>query len=345
MAAQAVNSLLMAIIAASEVPLVLLDGDCTVLAASRSFVQIYQMETVRETGLSLYEMQDSEWDVPELRSLLNATISGHPQAGKQEIDHVRRGRGSRRLVLGAERLTYADPGNTRMLLTIADVTDARLTERIREKALLEKTVLLKELQHRIANSLQIIASVLMQSASRIQSEETRTHLYDAHRRVMSVAAIQRHLSSVTDSDVGMRAYLTELCQSIRASMMNSDQNLELHVEVDDSMATADFSMSIGLVVTELVINALKHAFVNRRGGTINVTYNGRDKDWLLSVVDDGVGIPTNPLLRHAGLGSSIVSAIAHRLSARIERADANPGTRVSISSASRAKAGTSLKSM
>ncbi|QXQ07396.1 sensor histidine kinase [Sphingosinicellaceae bacterium] len=345
MAASAVNSLLMAIIAASEVPLVLLDGDCTVVAASRSFSQIYETDPVCGSGLSLYEIQDGAWEVPGLRSLLSATISGHPPVGKHEIDHIQRGRGSRRLVLGAERLDYGDPDNTRLLLTIADVTDARLAEKIREQVLHEKTVLLKELQHRIANSLQIIASVLMQSAGRIHSEETRTHLYDAHHRVMSVAAIQRHLSSVTDSDVEMGAYLTELCESLRASMMNGDQDLELQVKVDDSMATADFSMSIGLVVTELVINALRHAFPDGRGGTINVTYEGRDEDWSLSVVDDGVGIPTDPLLRHAGLGTSIVSAIAHRLSARIERADANPGTRVSVSSSDRMKARPLLRSV
>ncbi|QXQ06201.1 sensor histidine kinase [Sphingosinicellaceae bacterium] len=257
-------------------------------------------------------------------------MAGYSKIGSFEIDLERQGKGARRLVLGAQRMDYADWDNIRIILTIADVTDARLAERIKERVLEEKTILLRELRYRFANSLQIIASVLMQSASRIHSEETRSHLYDAHHRVMSVAAIQRHLTNVTESGVQMRTYLTELCQSICASMINRDQSLALQVHIDDSMATADFSMSIGLVVTELVINALKHAFPGQRAGTINVTYNGFKKDWLLSVIDDGIGMPTNSLHHHAGLGTSIVSAIAHRLSARVEREDANPGTKVSV---------------
>ena len=77
-----------------------------------------------------------------------------------------------------------------------DVTDARIAEKLKDDLLKEKAVLLQELQHRVANSLQIIASVLMQSARRVQSDEARTHLQQAHQRVMSVASLQHHLAAV-----------------------------------------------------------------------------------------------------------------------------------------------------
>ena len=73
-------------------------------------------------------------------------------------------------------------------LAVADVTAARAADKLKDDLLREKAILLQEVQHRVANSLQIIASVLLQSARKVQSEETRGHLKDAHNRVMSVAA-------------------------------------------------------------------------------------------------------------------------------------------------------------
>ena len=326
----AMNSLLLAIIAASDVPLVLLDGNSNILAASTSFNASFSSNMANPAGQSLFALGAGDWNVPEMRSLIEATISGCSKIGSYEIDLFRQGQGTRRLVLGAEKLSYADPSKTRMLLTIADVTEARLAERLKETILEEKTILLLELQHRVANSLQVIASVLMQSARRVQSEEIKTHLFEAHNRVMSVATVQRHLTATTISNVDMRAYLTELCQSIGASMISHDHDLVLTMNIDESVTTADFSISIGLVVTELVINALKHAFPGQRSGTINITYNGADAAWMLSVADDGVGRPTDPRLHYTGLGTSIVRAIADRLSAQIEHDDGHPGTKVSM---------------
>ena len=120
------------------------------------------------------------------------------------------------------------------------------------------------MQHRVANSLQIIASVLMQSARRVQSEEARGHLQNAHRRVMSIAAVQRQLSHVQRRQRRTSCtYLTQLCESLGASMI-ADKRLSISVTVDDSVVEADVSVSLGLIVTELVINALKHAFPDQR---------------------------------------------------------------------------------
>lgn len=93
-------------------------------------------------------------------------------------------------MLNAQRLDYGDVDGVRVLLSIADVTDMRLAEKLRDDLIREKEILLREVQHRVANSLQIIASILMQSARQVQSEETRSHLTLAHGRVMSIAAVQ-----------------------------------------------------------------------------------------------------------------------------------------------------------
>ncbi len=195
----------------------------------------------------------------------------------------------------------------------------------------EKGLLLQELQHRVANSLQIIASVLMQSARRVQSDEIRTHLHAAHNRVMSVAAVQKQLSMSRLDDVQLRSYFSDLCESLGASMIRDHNQLSLAVTTDESIAGADVSVSLGLIVTELVINALKHAFPGDRAGKITVDYRSEGTDWTLSVGDDGVGIPKNPEHSKPGLRQQ------HRAGARQVQLDAlvvvtdnKPGTAVSI---------------
>jgi two-component sensor histidine kinase len=195
----------------------------------------------------------------------------------------------------------------------------------------EKDVLLRELQHRVANSLQIIASVLMQSARRVQSDEARLHLHDAHHRVMSIATLQRQLAAGTPGDVILRFYLNDLCNSIGASMIFDHSLTRIDVIVDDSVTSSDISVSLGLIVTELVINALKHAFPDRTTpGCITVEYWSRPTGWKLTVSDDGIGMPYEGEAKKPGLGTGIVDALSNQLDATVIVTDTAPGTRVAI---------------
>ncbi len=324
------DSLTLALVASSDAPIVLLDGEMVVIAASASFARAFNMKPDRIDRRSLFALGDGEWDVPQLRSLLQATLSGAAQVDAYEMDLKRPGHAPRRLVITAHQLDYADKANVRMLLTVSDVTDARLAERLKDDLVREKAILFQELQHRVANSLQIIASVLMQSARRVSSVETKGYLFDAHSRVMSVAALQSQLSVSSLGDVHLRKYFTDLCASIGASMIRDPEQLRLSVEADESVATADVSVSLGLIVTELVINALKHAFPESRGGAIVVGYQSHQADWELSVSDDGVGMPSGGAPTRTGLGTSIVEALSAQLSAKVSSTDNRPGTRVSV---------------
>ncbi len=324
------HSLALALVATSDAPILLLDGTSTVIAASESFSRAFQIERTHLEGLSLFALGAGEWDVPQLRSLLKATFSGAAHIDAYEMDLRREGQAVRRLVITAHMLEYGDPANVRLLLAVSDATDARMADHLKDALLREKDVLHQELQHRVANSLQIIASVLMQSARRVPSEETKSYLFDAHSRVMSVAALQRQLAASNVGEVALRGYFTELCDSIGASMIHDRKKLSLEVLADDGASTPEMSVSLGLVVTELVINALKHAFPNERGGHIVVRYETTGPDWTLSVSDDGVGMPKGAEPAKAGLGTSIVQALAKQLGASVEIADAHPGTRVSL---------------
>ncbi len=276
-------SLAMAVVASSHAPVLLLDENRAVVGASQAFCHAFGIDASTIAGREFASLGAGEWAIPQLHSLLKATASGFAEVKNYEFDLKREGRAPRCLILNAHKLNYGEGKAVRLLLAISDVTDARIAEKMNDDLLRDKGILLQELQHRVANSLQIIASVLMQSAKRVASDEARGHLHDAHHRVMSVAAIQKQLAVASIDRVSLRPYLTQLCESIGASMIHDRDQISLEVKSDESRVNANVSVSLGLVVTELVINALKHAFPEGRKGKIMVDYGSEGTDWTLSV--------------------------------------------------------------
>lgn len=320
----------LAVVVSSHEPLLLLAEDQTVIAASASFCRAFEIDPATVPGQPLGELGNGEWAMPKLASLLKVTAAGSAQVEGYEIDLKRPGRALRQLVVHARTLDDGDLEHIRLLVAITDVTDARAESRLKDDLVRDKAILLQEVQHRVANSLQIIASVLMQSARGVQSEEARGHLHNAHHRVMSIAALQRQLSTSSGGQVELRTYFTQLCQSLGASMIADPERLSIAVTADDSAVEADISVSLGLIVTELVINALKHAFLEERQGAIAIDYRSSGKDWTLSVTDNGIGMTAGSDAPRAGLGTGIVEALVRNLNGEIEVSDAAPGTIVTI---------------
>jgi len=320
----------MAVVTASHGPLLLLDGDLNIVGASQSFADTFGLDLSTLQGQKLSALGWGEWDDPRLRSLLGATASGAPPIDCYEFELTRPGLGPRALVIHAQRLAYLDADSVRLLVAVCDVTEKRADAREKAAALHQNYVLLQEVRHRVANSLQIIASVLMQHAKKTSSEETRGHLKDAHNRVMSIGALERQLSLSGDGEVELRTYFNQLCESLAASMIGDPDQISLTVTGPGGVVDGRVSVSLGLIVTELVINALKYAFPDGRRGAITIDCTMHGPNWTLVVSDDGVGMPTDPADRRKGLGTSIVEALAHQLDAVVATERANPGTRISI---------------
>jgi len=250
-----------------------------------------------------------------------------------EVEQDFSGLGRRTMLLNARNLFYEDNSQTTILLSIDDITERRAKERELKELLHQKEVLLQEMQHRVANSLQIIASILLIKARTVRSEETRLHLQDAHQRVMSVAAVQQQLqASESGAMIELGPYLSRLCETLAASMIGDRRPIYLQVHVSDGTASSTQAVSIGLIVTELVINAIKHAFPsNQQDGTVVVAYDLAAPNWRLSVSDNGIGRPEGESDRTTpGLGTTIVEALAKQLDARAETLTTKHGRTVSI---------------
>ena len=317
-------------------PMIVLDEELRVIAASRSFYSAFKVGAEDTQGRLLYALGAGQWDIPKLRVLLENIIPEHGVMEGYEVEHEFPDLGRRTMRLNARQLFYKEGANKAILLGIEDITAQRVLEREKEDLLRQKGVLLEELQHRVANSLQIIASILLMKARAVQSKETRLHLEDAHQRVMSVAAVQKQLyAAEATGSVEIAPYLEKLCASLATSMIGDTRPIALKVVGEGGSATSRQAESLGLIVTELVMNALKHAFPgDKTKGQITVAYDMIGTNWKLSISDNGIGKPTGGFAPgKSGLGTGIVKALAHQLDAQVETLAGPEGTTVSITHA------------
>jgi two-component sensor histidine kinase len=317
-------------------PVVVLDKALRVIAASRSFYSAFKVSPENTQGKPLYALGDGQWDIPKLRVLLEKIIPEHGVMEGYEVEHEFPDLGRRTISLDARQVFYDGGADTTILLGMEDVTERRILEREKDELLRQKGILLEEMQHRVANSLQIIASIILLKAKTVQSEETRIHLQEAHQRVISIAAVQQQLhASGVAGPVEMVPYLTRLCETLAASMIGGDRPISLKVIGEGGRATTRQAESLGLIATELVMNALKHAFpANKTDCRIVMAFDVDGTNWKLSVADNGIGKPDGVFAQpKTGLGTGIVKALAQQLGAMVETS-ANPeGTTVSITHA------------
>jgi two-component sensor histidine kinase len=325
-----------ALIDASNLPMLLFDGDLNLITASRAFRTAFGWGEEAD-GSSLASLGDGDWDTSQMRNLLGSALSdGAGDPGPYETDLLKTGKEPRRLVLRVQLVDHDKAPDRWILLSVEDVTQARIADQQIMTLLLEKDELLREremlmveMQHRIANSLQIIASVLQLKARAADGLESRRQLLDAHDRVMSVAAVQRHLQLGAEQ-VEVAPYLTALCESLENSMAGEGRATTLTVRAEAATIGSREATSLGLVVAELVINALKHAFPDGRNGEIVVAYDVSGVGWTLSVTDNGVGAPPPSPDARVGLGTGVIKALARQLAARVEVTDAQPGCRTAL---------------
>ncbi|WOJ88816.1 histidine kinase dimerization/phosphoacceptor domain -containing protein [Methylocapsa polymorpha] len=337
------RTLAQAIVDTVREPMLVLDGDLRVVAVSRSYYLTFRVHAQDVLGRPLYALGDGQWRIPALGVLLQKVILERAAMDAFEVEHEFPRIGRRIMLLNARKVFYPDHAHTTLLLAFEDVTERRAIEREKaellrqaEDLLRQKDVLLQELEHRVANSLQMIASILMLKARTVNSEETRQHLQDAHQRVMAVAAVQEHLhASERHDQIEIGPYLSRLCESLAASMIGEGRPISLKVLVSGGTAVYATAVSLGLIVTELVINALKHAFPqDGPGGQVVVSYQIDGSDWTLVVSDNGIGKPdVAASAAKVGLGTAIVKALAQQLDAKVDIASGPGGVTVSLTHA------------
>lgn len=227
--------------------------------------------------------------------------------------------------------TWGPKGNKFTTSIIRDVTERKKTEKMLEKSLHEKEILLKEIHHRVKNNLMIISSLLNLQSDYIKDEESKNIFKESQNRARSMALIHERLYQSTDlkrMDFGdyIRSLSTELLHTYEV-----DPGLiKLKINVEDIFLDINTAIPLGLIVNELVTNSLKHAFPEGNSGEINVDFHPIDDYYEFTVKDNGVGFPEDIDYQNTeSLGLQIVTSLTDQIDGEITL-DRNNGTKFKI---------------
>jgi two-component sensor histidine kinase len=185
----------------------------------------------------------------------------------------------------------------------------------------EKDALLKEVHHRVKNNMQLISSLLSLQAARIADPAVAELLEDSRNRIRSMSLVHENLYQAGNfSKISMASHIQSLCAHLSHAYGTVRQHTEFTIEVSDLYLDINQAISCGLIVNELVSNALKHAFPDERAGRVRVELRPLDGHRLvLAVSDDGVGLPLELDLAHLdSLGLQLVHDLTEQLHGTIE---------------------------
>jgi two-component sensor histidine kinase len=288
-------------------------------------------EGAREIASSPYSLVISDWQLPDGDAfdlltggrrfpLLIMTSHGNEKVAVAAmragaLDYVVKSENSLRdmprLAEGAIRLW-------------TNILDKELAQEKLRRALDEKTLLLKEVHHRVKNNLQVVCSLLSMQIESVEGGQTGTHaigpLREAHSRVVAMSLIHEHISqsdSLADLDFGR--YVEVLSRGLFQAYCVDSSRLQLELNVEPNHLSVDEAVPCGLILNELLSNSLKHGFPDGRQGVIQVSFlRTGDRRVELSVSDNGVGLPAGLRWEESpSLGLQVVRALAHQLRAEL----------------------------
>ncbi len=224
---------------------------------------------------------------------------------------------------GAERTRLE--ATQRAMLNLLDDFDAEKTKAEEtsvelEQLLKEREVLLKEVHHRVKNNLQVVSSLLGLQRWHFNDTRLRQALEDSQNRVLSIALVHENLYRSKDlSQVEFSDYVRSLVDNLpRSSSIGTD--VSVTQDIVDSRLSIETAVPCGLIINELVTNALKHAFPGGRSGSIRVELRKVEpSNWMLLVTDDGIGLPVDiDMSKTESLGLELVSLLTKQLAGTLE---------------------------
>ena len=310
--------------------LLALDSDLTIRFANRSFCDTFAVAPEDAVGRKLYGLGNGQWDIPELRTALETVISGEKPSEALEVDRFFTPIGRRIMVLNARKVYRPGDKVQQILLAIEDVTERVRLEREHAIAGERIGMLLQELTHRVKNSLQIIAAMVSIEARSHKGGEGKAALERVSHRINALGQLYSKLSAAnTVEAVDAATYLDELCRDLIASVhKEGGTSIALETDIESELLPTDRAITIGLMVNELVTNAVKYGFPGDTTGTVVVRLKRVPGELRLTVADNGQGV--DPRRADSGLGGRLVEGFAQQLGGQLERESGSKGTTVRL---------------
>ncbi len=199
-------------------------------------------------------------------------------------------------------------------------------ERLRSAALAEqREVLFRELQHRVANNLAVVSALLNLQRATISDAKAKQALSDAATRLALIAKIQRRLHDPAGGELHFGSFVEELAHDVLAA--SGASNIVCLVSAADAVIPEDKLIPLALIVTELISNALEHGFVGLQGGSIRVDFRAEGNERVLTVADDGKGLPAGFSVEAApSTGLRIVRSLANQINGHLTMENDNGAT-------------------
>ncbi|MBD3233264.1 MAG: PAS domain-containing protein, partial [candidate division Zixibacteria bacterium] len=209
----------------------------------------------------------------------------------------------------------------RMVGTTTDINEQKLAQEKLEASLSEKEVLLKEIYHRVKNNLQVISSLFDLQLNHIRDDKARSVIKTNQNRIGLMAIIHEQLYQSPDlSMISFPEYIRNLVMSLFESYGVDYDKVSFEVGGDDVYLSIDAAIPCGLIINELVTNSLKHAFPQEDRGVISIEISAIDDKYLLTVSDNGIGIPEHiDLKKSRSLGWQLISLLVDQLNGNIRK--------------------------
>ena len=202
-----------------------------------------------------------------------------------------------------------------------DITKLKENEQEIKESLKEKEVLLKEVHHRVKNNMQVISSILNLQTSYVQDDYTIELLRECQNRIKSMAFIHESLYQSKDiSNIHFNSYIENLCTNLHYSYSSNNKQIGLNFDFEEVLLKLDTAIPCGLIVNELISNALKYAFADQDSGNINVSIKTTGEDqYCLEVGDDGKGLEEGFVVEDSdSLGLQLVVTLVDQIDGELE---------------------------
>jgi len=191
--------------------------------------------------------------------------------------------------------------------------------------------MLHEVNHRVANSLQLVSAFVYMQARTVEGEDAKAALDDTQRRIAAIAQVHRRLyTGAWVNQVDMADYLRGLLRELEETWSTPEGPRSIKLSAEPLALGTDKAVAIGVIVNELVSNACKYAYASNVPGEVRVVLRTEGETFLLSVEDDGCGLPPDGDIKGTGLGSKLVGAMATTLKAKVEYESRADGLRVML---------------
>tara|TARA_R110002051_G_scaffold63765_1_gene116012 strand:- start:615 stop:2030 length:1416 start_codon:yes stop_codon:yes gene_type:complete len=311
-------------------PLLVLDGDLQIIAASRAFCSKFKVDAERAIGRNLIELGNGQWANAQLIRLLKEVVPEHSTIEDYEITHDFPHIGTRTILLNARKI-YQEGNNTKtLLLAMEDVTERRRLEVERDQALDQSNRLLEELNHRVMNSMAMIGSVISMEVRELSDDESKAAFARMRHRIEAIGTLYRTLSRTAAIDSVMaHDYLGAIVKDTVAAMEASPGAVELEISIDEIPLSTRIAIPLGLITNELVTNSLKYAYSDRDGGKFGLRVVSKKDCVEVSIWDDGSGIDDSARI-DSGLGQLLVDAFVEQLEGVMRRSSGPTGTRYDL---------------